>query len=153
MRRVGRDGDDAIVVGMQKRLADGGAIDFELRMRVAFEALDDHQIDRAELRQYLHQRRLGFAAELVHDRPAPARDDGDFARAGLAVQPGILARLIEIELMMRMFDGRDFQAALDQHRDHAGDQCRLAGTAPARKPDNAHIHPMSPILSFNNLIL
>ncbi len=30
-RRVGGDRDDAIVVGMQQRLADGGAKDFELR--------------------------------------------------------------------------------------------------------------------------
>ena len=45
-RRIGGDGDDAIVVGMQQRLADRGAIDFELGMRVPLETLDDHQIDR-----------------------------------------------------------------------------------------------------------
>ena len=107
-------------------------------MGVAFEAFDDHQIHRAQLCQYLHERRLGFAAKLMHDRPAPAGNDRDFARAGLPMQPGILARLVEIEFMMRVLDGRDFQAARDQHRDHAGDQCRLAGAAPARKTDNAH---------------
>ena len=137
-RRVGRDGDDAIVIGMQQRLADRGAKNFEFWMRMALETFDDHQIDRAELRQNVGERRLGLVAKLVHDGPAPAGNDRDFAGAGLPVQPGILARLVGVEVMMRVFDGGDFQAAFDQHRDHAGDQCRLAGAAPARETDDAH---------------
>ena len=85
---------------------------------MALEAFDDHQIDRAELRQHIGKRRLGLLAQFVHDRPAPARHDRDLAGAGLAVQPGILARLVDIEFMVRVLDGRDFEAAPDQHRDH-----------------------------------
>ena len=59
-RRIGRDRDDAIVLGMQQRLADCGAIDFELRMRMALEALDDDEIERREFCQHVGQRRLGF---------------------------------------------------------------------------------------------
>jgi len=48
-RRIGRDCDDTIVIGMQERFADRGAIDFKLRMGMALEAFDDHQIDQYHL--------------------------------------------------------------------------------------------------------
>src|SRR6516165_3508400 len=54
------------------------------------------------------------------------------------MQPGILAWLVGVELMMGMLDGRQFQAAFDQHRDHLGDQRGLAGAAPACEADDAH---------------
>ena len=50
-RRIGGDRHNAIVVGIDERFADGGPIDFELGMGVALEAFNDHQIDRAQLRQ------------------------------------------------------------------------------------------------------
>ena len=43
---VGGDRDDVRIVRMQQRLAVRGAMDFELGMRVALEALDQHEIDR-----------------------------------------------------------------------------------------------------------
>ena len=43
-RCVGCHRDDAIVIGMQKRFAVRGAIDFELGMRVTLEAFDDDEI-------------------------------------------------------------------------------------------------------------
>ncbi len=140
-RRIGRDGDDAIVIGMQQRLAHGGAKNLELGMGVALEPLHHHQIDRAELRQNIRKRRLGLLAQLMDDCPAPARHDRDLAGAGLPVLPRILARLIDVEFMVRVLDGRDLQAAADQHRNHARDQRRLAGTAPARETDDAHRAP------------
>jgi site-specific recombinase XerD len=36
-------------------------------------------------------------------------------------------------------DGRKFEAAFDQHRDHLGDQRGLAGAAPAREANDAHL--------------
>ena len=129
---------------MQQRLADDGAVDFELRMRMALEALDDDEIDRAQLRQNIPKRRLGFLTQFMHDGPTPAGNDRDLAGAGLAVQPRILARLVGIEFMMRVLDGRYFQAALDQHRDHIGDQRCLAGAAPARETDDAHCRTKRP---------
>src|ERR1051325_1246049 len=56
------------------------------------------------------------------------------------MQPGIPARAVEIERVMRVLDGRDFQAAPDQNRDHLGDEGRLAGAAPAGKPYDTHRH-------------
>jgi len=136
--RVGRDRDDAIIVGIKKRLADRGAEDFELRMGVALKTLDDHQIDRGELRQDFGERQLGCLTQLVNDRPAPARGDCDLARAGLAVQPRILARMVDVEVMVGVLDGRDLEAAPDQRRNDPRDQRRLAGSAPAGKADDAH---------------
>jgi tRNA 2-thiouridine synthesizing protein A len=54
------------------------------------------------------------------------------------MQPRILARPVEIELVMRVLHRRDLQAATDQNRDHLGDQRGLAGTAPSGETDNAH---------------
>ena len=104
-----------IVLGMQQRFADGGAVDFELGMRMALEAFDDHKIDRADFRKHVGERRLGLRAQFVHQSPAPARDDRNLGGAGRAVQQGILAGLVDIELMMRVLDGRDLEPAPHQH--------------------------------------
>ena len=45
-RRVSRDRDDTVIIRMQQRFADRGAIDFKLRMGMALEAFDNYQIDR-----------------------------------------------------------------------------------------------------------
>ena len=50
-RLIGGNGDDGGVIVMEQRLADAGAIDFELGMRRALVALDQDEIDRAELLQ------------------------------------------------------------------------------------------------------
>ena len=118
-RRVGGDSDDAIIIRMKERLADRGAIDFKLGMRVALEPFDDHQIDRTEFLQNIAERRLGFVAQFVDDGPAPARDDRDLAGAGLPMQPGILARLVDVEFVVRMLDGRNLEPAPHQHRNHS----------------------------------
>ena len=97
-------GDDVRIVGMQQRLADGGAMDFELGMRLALVALDQHQIDRRQLGQQLAQRRLRLAAQFMHQRPARRRADQHFGRAGHAVAMGILARLVEVEAVMRVLE-------------------------------------------------
>ena len=107
-------------------------------MGVTLEAFDDHQIDRAQLRQDFHERRFRLVPQLMHEGPAPIGDDGDFAGAGLAVQPRILARPIDIEFVMRMLDGRDLEPAPHQNRNDFGQERRLAGSAPAGEANDAH---------------
>jgi hypothetical protein len=51
---------------------------------------------------------------------------------------GILARLIDIEIVMRVFDRLDAEPTREKRRDELDDQRRLAGAAPARKSDNTH---------------
>src|SRR5690349_24289518 len=102
---------------MQERFADASAIDFELGMAMTLEPFDDDEIDGSQLQQHVTERRLRFVFELVDDGPAPARYHRDLGGAGAAMQPGILARLVGIEFMMRVLDRRNFEAALDQHRD------------------------------------
>jgi hypothetical protein len=62
---------------------------FDLGMVLALVALDDDDVGRPEARDHLAHRRLVLVAQLVHQRPAPAGDDGDLAGAGLAVTEGI----------------------------------------------------------------
>src|SRR6187402_3185883 len=60
------------------------------------------------------------------------------------MMPGILAGLVDIEVMMRMFDGRDAQPFADEMRDDLTDEHRLAGAAPSRKaknPGHARLRP------------
>src|SRR5579883_1360616 len=107
-------------------------------MGMALEALDNHEIGRAELGQNIGQRRLRLLAQFMDNGPAAARHNGDFAGTGAAMAPRILAGLIGIEIMMRMLDGRDAQAAPNEHRNDADQQRCLAGSAPARETDDAH---------------
>ena len=64
-----------------------------------------------DARQDLVQRRLALAAQFVHQRPATARDDRDLAGAGGAVAKRVGARLIDVEIVMGVLDGRDVDAA------------------------------------------
>jgi hypothetical protein len=52
-----------------------------------------------------------------HKRETPGRGDKDLARAGLAMEVGILAGLIDIERMMRVLERRDNDATFAQIRD------------------------------------
>ena len=74
-------------------------------MSVAFEAFDDHQIGRAQLRQKHLERRLRLVAQLVNDGPSPARCHHDLGSAGFAMLPGVLAGPVDIERVVRVFDG------------------------------------------------
>src|SRR6516165_1014375 len=67
-RAVACDGDDAIVLRMDERFADGCAIDFKLWMRMPLEALDDDEIGRTELCQEVDQRKFRLVAQLVNQR-------------------------------------------------------------------------------------
>jgi hypothetical protein len=134
------DGDNAIIFGIKERLADRGPMHFKLGIRVALEPFDNNQIGRRELCKQVLQRRLGLAPQFVNERPAPARCHQNLARAGSAVQPGILARLIDIKFVVRMFHRGDFQAPTGKNWNNLGDQRRFAGSTPAGETDDAHAH-------------
>ena len=107
-------------------------------MALALVALDQHQIDRRELAQQRGERRLGVAAQLVHQRPAAGGADQDLGRAGQAVAVRILAGLVDVEGVMGVLEGRDREPARHQAGDHLGQQRGLAGAAPAGEADDAH---------------
>jgi len=67
-------------------------------------------------------------------RLAPVLDPGP----GGAVFERILARNIDVEFVMRVFDGGDPQAPSHKARNQPGDQDSLAGTAPAGDSENFH---------------
>ena len=50
----------------------------------------------------------------------------------------VLAGLVDVELVMRVLEGRHREPARDQARDHLGEERGLAGAAPAREADDAH---------------
>ncbi len=89
---------------------------FELGMRLALVAFDDHEIDRRQLVEQVGERRLGRAPQLMHQRPAIGGADQDFGGAGHAVAMQILAGLIHVEGMMRVLEGGDLQPALREPR-------------------------------------
>ena len=74
----------------------------------------------------------------MHKREAPGRGDEDLARAGLAMEIGILAGLIHVESMMRVLERRDADAAFAQVGDQLDDQGRLARAAPPGNADHPH---------------
>jgi len=53
----------------------------------------------------LVERRLGSAAQLVQQCPARRGGDDHLVGAGLAVQPAVLARLVQVERVVCVLDG------------------------------------------------
>src|ERR1700682_4876148 len=123
---------------MQHRLADAGAVDLELRDRRTLEAFDQHQIARREPRQRRIERKLSGVAQLVHQRPSHGRGDQYLLAACFAMTMRILTRLVDVELMMRVFYERDDQALGAQLRYEPLHERRLAAARPARESENLH---------------
>src|SRR5262249_412592 len=105
-RLIGRDGNDRRVIGVKQRLAERSTGHFELWMRLWFVAFDQHEIDRAELREQRPEHGLGLSAQLVDERPTVRRADQNFARPGHAMGVGILAWLVDVEAMMGVLERR-----------------------------------------------
>jgi hypothetical protein len=123
---------------MHERFAHAGTIDFELGMRLAFVAFDEHEVDRAELLEQRTQRGLRFPAQLVHERPALSRADKNLGRPGHAMGVGILSGLIDVEGVMGVLERRYLKAARDETGNDFGEERGLSGAAPAGEADNAH---------------
>src|SRR5580658_5866694 len=68
---IGRDGNDARVVGMQKRLTVGPAKDFKLEVLRGLETLDHDEVTGRYALQKVRQCRLGILTHLMHLHPAP----------------------------------------------------------------------------------
>src|SRR5712672_2174140 len=126
------------VLRMQQRLAVFAAPDLELRQGMMLVSFNEQQIAGRNAPDLVFQRRLRLAAELVHDDPAPVGHDHDLAAARLAVAIGILARLIDVEAVMRVLDHRHLQAALDEARNELLDQGGLAAPRPSREAEDLH---------------
>src|SRR6185503_13774747 len=126
------------VVGMNERLAAGGAVDLDLRKGVALEALDQYEIDRRHLADQRRQVPFRLVAQFMQHREATRRRNDHLGRAGRPVHERVLARLVEVEAVMRVLERRDAQAPRRQTRNELRDQGGFAGTAPAGQADDAH---------------
>lgn len=136
-RAIARHRDDTLVGYVERWVSDGVAKNLQFRMKLPFEALNQDQIAWAYTPQEFGQSSFGLIAHLVNLHPAPSRGHDHFARAGLAMFVGVLARVIDIECVMGVLERRHFQTATDKQRDQLGQKCRLARSAPAGKTNDA----------------
>src|SRR6266567_3914536 len=137
-RRIGCNSDNRWVLRMEQRLAERGTVEFKLRMRLAFVAFDQHEIDRAELREQNRQRWLGFGAQLVNERPTLGRTDQNLGRSDYPMGVRILAGLVDVEGVVGVLERRHSKTTRNDAWDHFGNERGLARAAPAGEADNAH---------------
>ena len=78
------------------------------------------------------------AAQFVHQGPAVGGGEEDLLRPGLAVSPGVLARLVDLEVVVALLDHCDPQPGLDKPGQEALDQGGLAAAAPADDAEGLH---------------
>src|SRR5262245_26261782 len=137
-RFVRCNGDDGRIIGVHERLAHAGPMHLQLGMRLALIALHQHEIDRAELVEQRFEGELGVSTQLVHERPTVGRADQHLARPRHPVGMGVLARLVDVEGVMGMLEGRYLEPAGDDTWDYLGEERGLARAAPAGEADDAH---------------
>src|SRR5690606_32271597 len=101
-------------------------------------AIDQHEIDGIEPGKQFGKRRLGRAAVLGHQRPAPGGGDDHLPRAGLPVAVAVAARLVDVEIPVRMLAGRDREAAAGDFGHQPLDEGGLAGILPAGDAEDPH---------------
>src|SRR2546421_11079068 len=75
----------------------------------------------------------------MDEGPAHGRGDQHLSAAGLPMPPRVLARLVDIEAVMRMLDERNGQAARREPRHQPFDERRLAAAGPAGESEEAHV--------------
>jgi hypothetical protein len=102
------------------------------------ETLDEHQIAGRKVRGVFGERRFDGAAQLAHQYPARAGSEQHLGGTRLAVTKGVLARPIDIEIVMRVLEYRNTQAAGSKARQQLLQQCRLAGTGVAGDTEQSH---------------
>src|SRR6266849_5700167 len=142
-----------LVLRMQQRLPVFPAPDFELGQRVALVALDQQQVAGRDALDLLIERGFRLTAQLVHDDPAPVGHDHDLAAAGLAGAVRILARLVDVEAVMRVLDHRNPEAPLDEARNELLDQRGLAASRPSRESEYFHPDPSRRIAPAKSVIV
>ena len=137
-RRVADQRDNVRVFGIKRRLAVGAAKDLDLRQRIALEAFDQDKVDGLEQPQEFGQRWLRRSAQFPHQSdPIGGRDQHVFCARG-AMLVRILARLIKVEIVVRVFDRRNAEAAAVQFRNEPDNERGLARSAPSGEADYAH---------------
>jgi hypothetical protein len=70
------------------------------------EAFYEHQVAVLQALQQVLERRLRGAAKLVHQRPARAAQEQHLVTAGLAQALRILARAIDLDVLVAVLDER-----------------------------------------------
>ena len=81
---------------------------------------------------------FGGGVELAQLGQAAVRGDHRLEGPGLAVAPGVLAGLVDVEIVVGMLDHRDPLAGQLQALDQLFDQGGLAGTRPGAETDDLH---------------
>src|SRR5262245_64969490 len=115
----------------------------ELGMRLALVALPQTAIDRAGLLEQRLERELGVSTQLVHERPTVGRADQHLGRPRHPMGVGVLARLVDVEGMMGVLEGRYLEPAGDDTGNYFGEERGLARAAPAGEADDAHARIIS----------
>src|SRR5712664_2838976 len=136
--RVGGEGHDVRIVGMQERLARLLAPYLELRDGRELEALHQQHVARRDLLHLLVERGLLRAAQLVHQHPSARGGHQDLARPRLPVPVRVLAGRVHVEAVVRVLDQRNAQAAPGEARDQLLDQRGLAAAGPAGEAESLH---------------
>ena len=110
----------------------------QLRKGVVFESLYQHQIDRLQAPQKCLQcgRRFNIGVKQGELRII-SKDD--FPRTSLAMQKTILALLVKLKPVMRVFDGGDTQTPRPETGDQGREQRCFPASRPADDPQNLHV--------------
>ena len=91
---VAGDRDNRGPLPPQQGVALARTVNFDGRMTMGVEPLDEDKIDRREPRDEVFERRMRPIADLVHERPARVGHEHDLLRACLPVDERVLARSI-----------------------------------------------------------
>ncbi len=126
-----RKGDDAAIFPMARSTAAFRPPDFNLGEVFRLEAFDQQEIDRRDLSHNFLERGFHLVAVFMHQCPTAGGGNQDFTGPGLPMAMGILARLVDIEAVMRVLDGGNVIAAFLEGRDKPGQQGCLAVSAPS----------------------
>ena len=100
-----RRGSNGRVVARESRLVITGAAQFDLRMRAVFVTFDEHKIDVAQMPQQLIERGFVSVAKFTDMRPATTGCYDHFFCTRLAVLMTVFTGMINIEIVVRVFDG------------------------------------------------
>ena len=82
------------------------------------------------------------APQFVHESPAAARRYEHFGATRVPVPVRILARLVDVERVMRVLQQRDRQSLRGEKRNQLLDQRCFAGAGVARKAEDFHGAPV-----------
>jgi hypothetical protein len=120
------DGGDEVVVRVACRLACLGPPDLDLEQVAFLEALHQHPVHAlVQFGQEVVDREPRRLLELAHQRQPAVGGDHHLEGPSLAMAPGVLARMVDVEIVVGVLDHRDAQPAQPQRRDQLFDQVVL----------------------------